>query len=132
MIKTMTFAVIHFSIATLVAFAITGDFLLGSLIAIIEPAVNTVAFYFHEKVWQHMPFLKKRESMTKAKTVSFAIIHFNVAFIVTYLLTGDAFLGGLMATIEPTINSFAYFFHEKAWVFKNKNTEYNIEQSVRA
>ena len=132
MTKTITFAVIHFSIATLLAFALTGDFLLGSLIAIIEPAVNTVTFYFHEKVWQRVPFLKKRASMTKVKTVSFAIIHFNVAFIVTYALTGDAFLGGLMATIEPTINSFAYFFHEKAWGNKNKNTEYKIEQAICA
>nr|WP_220486016.1 DUF2061 domain-containing protein [Psychromonas sp. SR45-3] len=70
--------------------------------------------------------------MTKVKTVSFAVIHFNVAFIVTYLLTGDAFLGGLMATIEPTINSFAYFFHEKAWGFKKKNTKLSIEQPIRA
>ncbi|MBA6145885.1 DUF2061 domain-containing protein, partial [Pseudomonas juntendi] len=26
----------------------------GGLIAIIEPACNTVAFYFHEKVWQRL------------------------------------------------------------------------------
>ena len=132
MIKTITFAVIHFSIATLVAFTLTGDFLLGSLIAIIEPSVNTVAFYFHEKVWQRTPFLKKRESMTKLKTASFAVIHFNVAFAVTYALTGDAFIGGLMATIEPAINSFAYFFHEKAWSNKNKNTALNVEQAIGA
>ena len=130
MIKTITFAVIHFSIATLLAFALTGDFLLGSLIAIIEPSVNTVAFYFHEKAWQQLPFLKRRESMTKVKTVSFAIIHFNVAFMVTYALTGDAFLGGLMAIIEPTINSFAYFFHERAWGNKNKNIEYQVEPAM--
>jgi len=132
MIKTITFAGIHFSIATLLAFALTGDFLLGSLIAIIEPAVNTVAFYFHEKAWKKIPFLKQRESMTKIKTISFAVIHFNVAFIVTYLLTGDAFLGGLMATIEPTINSFAYFFHEKAWDNKKQCNEYKVEQIVCA
>lgn len=122
MIKTITFAVIHFSIATIVAFALTGDLLLGSLIAMIEPSINTVAFYAHEKAWENMPFLKKRQSMTKAKTMSFAFIHFNVAFLVTYALTGDAFIGGLMASIEPAINSFAYFFHEKAWVNKNKNS----------
>jgi uncharacterized membrane protein len=132
MIKTITFAVIHFSIATLLAFALTGDFLLGSLIAIIEPSVNTVAFYFHEKIWQRLPFLKKRESMTKVKTISFAVIHFNVAFLVTYLLTGDAFLGGLMATIEPTINSFAYFFHEKAWGNKKQTDDFKIAHSVCA
>ncbi|WP_416351614.1 DUF2061 domain-containing protein [Psychromonas arctica] len=132
MAKTITFAGIHFSIATLVAFALTGDFLLGSLIAIIEPSINTVAFYFHEKVWQHLPFLKKRESMTKVKTISFAIIHFNVAFAVTYALTGDAFIGGLMATIEPTINSFAYFFHEKAWGKKDKQVDYQVDQAMCA
>ena len=130
MIKTITFAVIHFSIATLLAFALTGDFLQGSLIAIIEPSVNTVAFYFHEKAWQQLPFLKRRESMTKVKTVSFAVIHFSVAFMVTYALTGDAFLGGLMAIIEPTINSFAYFFHERAWGNKNKNIEYQAEPAM--
>ncbi|CAM3647345.1 hypothetical protein VA7868_01436 [Vibrio aerogenes CECT 7868] len=122
MIKTMTFAAIHFSIATLVAFALTGDFLLGSLIAMIEPSINTGAFYAHEKIWQNIPFLKRHEAKTQVKTASFAMIHFSVAFTVTYLLTGDAFIGGLMATIEPAINSVAYFFHEKVWLRKTKET----------
>ncbi len=116
MIKTITFAVIHFSIATIVAFVLTGDFLLGSMIAMIEPSINTGAFYLHEKVWQSVPFLKRHEAMTQIKTASFAVIHFSVAFTVTYALTGDAFIGGLMATIEPAINSVAYFFHEKEWL----------------
>ncbi|GLS89231.1 membrane protein [Psychromonas marina] len=121
MIKTITFAAIHFTIATLLAFTLTGDFLLGSLIAIIEPSINTVAFYFHEKAWQTSPYLKQRKSNTQVKTASFAVIHFSVAFTVTYGLTGDAFLGGLMATIEPAINSVAYFFHEKVWTNKEAN-----------
>lgn len=115
MIKTLTFAGIHFSIATMVAFALTGDFLLGSLVAMVEPTINTGAFYLHEKLWQKMPYLKRHESKTQVKTASFGVIHFGVAFSVTYLLTGDAFIGGLMATIEPAINSVAYFFHERVW-----------------
>ena len=118
MIKTITFAAIHFSIATMVAYVLTGDILIGSLIAMIEPSINTVAFYFHEKAWQSIPFLKRRESGARVKTFSFASVHFSVAFMVTYVLTGDAFIGGLMAMIEPTINSFAYYFHEKAWIRK--------------
>jgi len=121
MIKTITFAIIHFSIATITAFALTGDIILGSLIAMIEPSINTVAFYMHEKAWGNIIYLQHRQSMTKVKTASFAIIHFSVAFLVTYSLTGDAFIGGLMATIEPAINSIAYFFHEKAWInYHNK------------
>jgi len=121
MIKTVSFAAIHFSIATTVAFILTGNFLLGSLIAMIEPTINTGAFYLHEKVWQKLPLLKRYQTMTQLKTASFAVIHFNVAFCVTYLLTGNAFVGGLMATVEPAINSVAYFFHEKVWLNKTRN-----------
>jgi len=51
MLKTLTFAVLHFSIAFTVAYLLTGDLLTGGLIALIEPACNTVAYYFHEKAW---------------------------------------------------------------------------------
>lgn len=51
MAKTITFAVMHFSIAFSVAYLITGSLLVGGLVAIVEPAINTVAFYFHELVW---------------------------------------------------------------------------------
>lgn len=131
MIKTATFASIHFTIATTLAYALTGDMLLGSLIAMIEPSVNTVAFYFHEKVWQKVPALRARINDTKMKTMSFATIHFSVAFSVTYMITGDAFIGGLMATIEPAINSVAYFFHEKVWVNRAQPT-YQTNSAVLA
>ncbi|WNO09185.1 DUF2061 domain-containing protein [Teredinibacter sp. KSP-S5-2] len=49
------------------------------------------------------------------KTLSFASLHFSIAFIVTWVLTGDVLVGGLVALVEPAINSVAYFFHEKAW-----------------
>lgn len=47
------------------------------------------------------------------KTMTFALLHFTVAFSVTYLLTGDLLVGGLVATIEPAINTIAYFFMRK-------------------
>lgn len=47
--KTISFAAIHFTVAFTVAYLLTGNILIGSLIAMIEPMVNTVAFYFHEK-----------------------------------------------------------------------------------
>ncbi|TRW48330.1 DUF2061 domain-containing protein [Aliidiomarina halalkaliphila] len=57
------------------------------------------------------------------KTFSFAIVHFTVAFGVTWLITGSFVLGGLIALIEPAVNTVAYFFHEKAWQrFGKKDT----------
>lgn len=54
MTKTITFAVMHFTIAFSVAYLITGSFIVGGLVAIVEPAINTVAYYFHEIVWNRL------------------------------------------------------------------------------
>ena len=54
MTKTITFAVMHFTIAFAVTYLITGSFVLGGLIAVVEPAVNTVGYFFHEKIWQKL------------------------------------------------------------------------------
>ncbi|OOE36603.1 hypothetical protein BZG06_00405 [Salinivibrio kushneri] len=108
--KTLSFAAIHFSIAFTVAYVLTGDIIIGSLIAMTEPTVNTGAFYLHEKLWQ-----LSRRARPAVKTASFAVVHFNVAFLVGYLISGDWLVGGALALVEPSINTLAYFFHEKVW-----------------
>ena len=52
MIKTFTFALMHFTIAFSVAYLLTGDIVIGGAVALVEPAVNTVAYYFHDRIWQ--------------------------------------------------------------------------------
>ena len=49
------------------------------------------------------------------KTLSFAAVHFTVAFTVGYLLTGSVVVGGAMALVEPAVNTIAYYVHEKVW-----------------
>ncbi len=53
-IKTTTFAITHFTVAFTVAWFLTGNFVIGGLIALVEPAINTVAYVIHEKLWQHI------------------------------------------------------------------------------
>ncbi len=113
--KTLTFAVLHFSVAFTLAYLLTGDIIIGSLVAMTEPMVNTVAFYFHEKVWQRNKLARLALLSPAKKTLSFAVLHFSVAFLVVYLLTGNAFVGGLMATIEPSINTMVFYVHERLW-----------------
>lgn len=52
MTKTITFAILHFSVAFTVTYLLTGSIIIGGAIALIEPAINTVVFYFHEKIWK--------------------------------------------------------------------------------
>lgn len=51
MIKTASFGVMHITVAFLVVWAMTGDWMIGGAVALVEPLVNTVAYHFHEKVW---------------------------------------------------------------------------------
>lgn len=54
MTKTLSFAAVHFSVAFLVGYAMTGSVWVGGALALVEPACNTVAFHFHEKVWKRI------------------------------------------------------------------------------
>lgn len=54
MIKTMTFAAVHFSVAFTVAYLMTGSVLVGGAIALVEPAINTVAYHIHERLWTRL------------------------------------------------------------------------------
>jgi uncharacterized membrane protein len=51
LIKTLTFACLHFGVGFAVTYSLTGSLSIATGVAMIEPAVNTVVFYFHEKVW---------------------------------------------------------------------------------
>ncbi len=62
------------------------------------------------------------------KTASFAAVHFTVAFTVTWLITGDVVLGGVVAMVEPAVNTVAYFFHEKAWSKINSRRQLRQQQ----
>lgn len=51
LVKTATFAAVHFTVAFTVAYLLTGSFSIASAIAIIGPLANTVAYFFHERAW---------------------------------------------------------------------------------
>ncbi|MBP6242882.1 MAG: DUF2061 domain-containing protein [Chromatiaceae bacterium] len=54
MIKTLTFALIHFTVAFTVAYALSGSLVIGGAIALVEPVINTIAYFFHEKIWERI------------------------------------------------------------------------------
>lgn len=51
MLKTLTFAALHFSTAFSVTYVLTGSIGVSGVVALAEPLINTVVFYFHEKAW---------------------------------------------------------------------------------
>jgi len=52
--KTLSFALVHMIVAFSVVYLMTGSWALGGAVALIEPAINTIAYFFHEKAWERI------------------------------------------------------------------------------
>lgn len=78
MIKTITFAILHFSVAFSVAYILTGSIGVSSAVALVEPIVNTVVFYFHEKAWNR--YEKNKSEKQKLWASASVRLKFQTAF----------------------------------------------------
>lgn len=120
MTKTLTFAVCHFSVAFGVTYALTGSLAISGAMALAEPLANTVTYHFHDRAWDRIVARTSLRHLALAKTATFAACHFMVAFVLGWLLTGSITLAGLLAVVEPLVNTVAYFLHEKIWLASRK------------
>ncbi len=50
--KTATFAALHFTVGFTVTYLFTGSISIATGVALVEPMVNTVVFFFHERAWK--------------------------------------------------------------------------------
>lgn len=76
MAKTFSFAAVHFSVAFSVGYAMTGSLAVGGAIALVEPAINTVAFFFHEKIWKKIEQQQANtHEMAQPKQLQFFHLH---------------------------------------------------------
>ena len=54
LMKTLSFAALHFGVAFTIAYALTGSMTIAAGIGLLEPLANTVAFYLHERAWRRL------------------------------------------------------------------------------
>lgn len=59
-LKTMSYGATHIVVATLVAYALTGNLMAAVGIGLIEPIIQTGVFTLHEMLWEG----KKQEQMS--------------------------------------------------------------------
>lgn len=52
LLKTMTYSLMHLTVAMAVAYALTGNWAIALGIGLIEPMVQTVAYTVHERLWE--------------------------------------------------------------------------------
>lgn len=71
MAKTISFGAVHMTVAFSVGYVMTGSVAVGGALALVEPAINTVAYYFHEKVWARKD-KKGSQALLPAAVVAYA------------------------------------------------------------
>ena len=64
LMKTGSYYLIHICVAALVAYAVTGNLWASLTLSLLEPTVQAVAFFFHEKAWAKA--LRKQQSRAAA------------------------------------------------------------------
>ena len=62
-LKTVTYGVMHFTVAVLVAFALTRDWRIALAIGTVEPLVQTVFFTLHDRIWTRIEAKRERERL---------------------------------------------------------------------
>ena len=64
LMKTGSYYLIHITVAAMVAYAVTGNLWASLTLSLLEPTVQAVAFFFHEKAWDRAA--RRREQATTA------------------------------------------------------------------
>lgn len=65
-LKTVTYGVMHFTVAVTVAYALTNDIRTALAIGMIEPLVQTVFFTLHDRIWTRIEDRKARAAVATA------------------------------------------------------------------
>lgn len=65
-LKTVTYGVMHFTVAVLVAFALTRDWRIALAIGTVEPLVQTVFFTLHDRIWTRIEARKAQRAAQAA------------------------------------------------------------------
>ena len=63
----------------------------------------------------------KYNQRTLKKTLSYYVMHIVVAMLVAYAVTRNIWMAMTLSFLEPTVQAFAFFFHEKVWNKRDKN-----------
>ncbi len=61
LLKTASYALMHMGIAILVAYALSGSWRIALAIGLLEPCIQTFAFFFHERAWHRFERQQHRE-----------------------------------------------------------------------
>lgn len=110
--QTLSFGIIHVALAITIGWLLSGSFVFGALLALIEPVCNTFVGHRIGKLFKS-DHGSKRQAVRKSAVIGVA--HLVIAVSLAKLLTGSFVSAWAYALIEPAANAVAHYFFDRWW-----------------
>ena len=60
--KTLSYYLMHITVAMLVGYFVTGSLWMAITLSLLEPTVQAVAYFFHERLWEKKTQMENQEA----------------------------------------------------------------------
>ena len=113
-VKTISWRIIGTMDTLLLSWLITGDFVTGFKISVIEVITKMVLYYMHERFWFNST-VSDSSNRHIYKTFSWRLLGTADTIAIGWLISGDPFIGLQIGFAEVITKMILYFLHEKVW-----------------
>lgn len=118
--KTITWRIVGTIDTILLSWFITGDAFLGLKIGLVEVITKMVFYFLHERVWYKINLSKNGvilESRKRhlAKTFTWRTVGTIDTMLISWILSGNPFIGLKIGFAELITKMVLYYLHERVW-----------------
>lgn len=122
--KTITWRIVGTIDTIFISWFITGNPLTGLKIGLAEIVTKMLLYYLHERVWFKINLSKTGivlESRKRhiAKTITWRGVGTLDTMLLSWIITGNPFLGLKIGLSELLTKMILYYFHERVWYRMN-------------
>lgn len=116
--KTITWRIVGTIDTIILSWIISGDPFIGLKIGFAEVITKMALYYLHERVWFKIKIAnsKKRHLI---KTITWRVVGTLDTIILSWVISGDPFVGLKIGFAEVTTKMILYYLHERAWYKTN-------------
>lgn len=120
LLKATTWRVLGTLDTILLSWLITGNAMTGLKIGVSEVLTKMLLYYLHERVWFRINLGKDGNVLASrkrhiAKTVTWRAVGTTDTMIISWIISGNPFVGLKIGFAELITKMVLYYLHERAW-----------------
>lgn len=119
-LKAVTWRILGTLDTILLSWLITGNALTGLKIGFSEVLTKMVLYYFHERIWYKINLSNSGRVLESrkrhiAKTITWRAVGTTDTMIISWIISGNPFIGLKIGVAELITKMLLYYLHERAW-----------------